>query len=178
MEYVSEQGINQYAEENGEDVHLNQLKADLMDKKSYSNANASLVMACHDVFIKYQDGILLVKRSVEPAVNTPWPIGGRISRGFSTEDSLKNKAFKECGLVLKNIQYLGTARVMLATDPFGHGKGTDAIAVVYIAEGHGELKLDDNHSGAVIIKKETYHTIRQGLHAYVREYMDMMMTKM
>lgn len=178
MEYVSEKGINQYAEENGENINVDQLKAGFMAEKDYSYANASLVMACHDVFIKYQDGILLVKRNVEPAIDTPWPIGGRISRGFSTEDSLKNKSFKECGLVLENIQYLGTTRVMLATDPFGHGKGTDAIAIVYIAEGHGELKLDDNHGHAIIIKKEAYHTIRQNLHPYVREYMDMVMTKM
>lgn len=176
MEYVSEKGINQYAEENGGDVNLGQLKAEFMTKKDYSKANASLVMACHDVFIKYQGGVLLVKRNVEPAIGTPWPIGGRITRGFSTENSLKDKTFKECGLILKNIQYLATARVLLATDPFGHGKGTDAIAIIYIAEGHGELKLDENHGGAMIIKKEAYHSIRTGLHPYVREYMDIVMT--
>jgi len=165
--------LKQYAEENGKAIDIQKLKAGLMSLEDFSRADAHMVMACHDVFIKYSGGILLICRNKKPVIDIPWPVGGRIARGMSTEDSLRASAFRECGLKLKNLKHLGTARVMLGTDHLGHHKGSDAISVVYYAEGEGELILDKDHYNPTIISKRHYNQNRKDLHPYVREYMDM-----
>lgn len=85
MEYKIEQG----------NVNIKQLEADFMDEEYYKNAHKGLIIVCHDVFIQYQEGILLVERLNFPAKETLWPIGGRVKRGVSIEDSLREKVWSE-----------------------------------------------------------------------------------
>lgn len=97
--------MKHYAIEDNAPVDLKKMKQDgLMPENEYRSANANLILACHDVFIKYADGILLVKRRTKPAINTWWPLGGRILKGFSNEESLSKRIKSECGLELTNIQ--------------------------------------------------------------------------
>ncbi|HLD72128.1 MAG TPA: hypothetical protein VJA23_00935 [Candidatus Nanoarchaeia archaeon] len=162
-----------YFEEKDQPVDLKRLNGGLMKKEDFVKAHSQLVIACHDVFIKYDGGILLIKRDNLPAKDTPWPIGGRILRGVLTEDSLRWKVMSECNLNLAKIKYLGTSRAGFTTEPFGHGKGTDCIALVYFAEGEGELKLDPLHRSPMIITPKKYTaSFRKQLHPYVRDWMD------
>ncbi len=172
--------MKHYAIENDAPVDLEKMKQDgFMPENEYRSANANLVLACHDVFIKYADGILLVKRKTKPAINVWWPLGGRILKGFSNEESLSKRVESECGLKLTNIQEIGCSRVILGTDPFGHGKGVDAIAVVFYAESIGNLNLDQFHFDPQIITPATYtEEFRETLHPYVRDYMDIAIAKL
>jgi hypothetical protein len=146
-----------------------------MPREHYVAAHQGLVIACHDVFIRYNYGILLVERKGLPARGMLWPIGGRISRGMSIEDSLRVKTEEECGLKLENLKELGhPARVFFRTDPFGHGKGTDTIGHAYSADGIGEINLNHLHQNPTIVLPEQYPLIRTLLHPYVRDFMDMM----
>jgi hypothetical protein len=169
-----------YAIEDNAPVDLKKMKQDgFMPENEYRSANANLVLACHDVFIKYADGILLVKRKTKPAINVWWPLGGRILKGFSNEESLSKRVESECGLKLTNIQEIGCSRVILGTDPFGHGKGVDAIAIVFYAESIGKLNLDQFHFDPQIITPKTYtEEFRETLHPYVRDYMDIAIAKL
>ncbi len=164
--------MNEYWIENGP-VDPDPLQADLLPLDTYREAHAGMVIACHDIFIEYMGGMLLVRRTNFPAVDILWPIGGRVARGMGAEDSIRLKVRQECNLDLSDVEVIGHARTYFSTDPFGHGKGTDSLNIVLRAKGFGELKLDDLHERPSIIKPEEYtDDFRAQLHPYVRDYMD------
>ena len=165
--------MKEYAVEEGRKVNLRKLAAPPLSKEVYAQAHRSLPIACHDVFIEYQGGILLIVRDNVPAKNIWWMIGGRVSRGVPMLGSLKQKVKQECGLEINDIVELGTARTLFATDPFGHGKGTDTVNWVYFAQGRGKIKLDTLHKKPMIVKPADYTAaFRKSLHPYVRDFMD------
>lgn len=164
--------MKEYPIEDNKKISRQPLKASWMDIKDYITAHQDLVICCHDVFIKYQDGILLVNRDNYPAKNTLWPIGGRVERGSDAIESLKNKVKNECGLKIKNIKFLGTARTLFKTDPFGHGKGTDTMNLAYSAEGYGKIKLDKLHNNPTIVTLKDYKKgLAIKLHPYVDDFL-------
>lgn len=165
--------MKEYAIEDGKKVNLRKLTAPPLSRKIYARAHRSLPIACHDVFIEYQGGILLIVRDNFPAKNIYWMIGGRINRGMPILESLQKKVKEECGLEIDNIVELGTARTLFKTDPFRHGKGTDTVNWAYFAQGKGNLKLDTLHEKPMIVKPADYTAgFRKSLHPYVRDFMD------
>jgi len=166
--------LREYNIEDGNEVDLNGLKSNRMSLPDYILSHRSLPMPCHDAFIRYQGGILLVTRDNPPHKNELWPFGGRIERGMKTEDSLKTVIKRESGLELEDIALIGCIRIFAGTDPFGHGKGTDCPAFVYSATGKGDLKLDSLHRNPRIITHNAYPKIRSSLHPYVRDFMDLL----
>ncbi len=163
--------MKEYAIEEGQ-VDLKKLVSSNMPNEDYKNAHAALCVSCHDIFIEYKGGIILVRREDPPAKGYLWPIGGRIKKGRPTEDSLELKVKEECGLSVDNFVFLGSGRTFFATDPFGHGKGTDTINMVYFARGTGDIKLNNLHSNPTIVTPEIYKKIKKELHPYVRDFMD------
>ena len=104
---------------------------------------------------------------------------------------MRKKALEECGLELANLINLGISRTTFQTDPFGHGKGTDSLNVVYFAVGKGRLKLDKLHKNpAIIIPKGTKieeirkyvesieytDTLKENLEPYVRDFLELAIT--
>jgi len=169
----------EYFTENGEEVELDKLKSEDMSKESYSLAHKSLPIACHDVFIEYGGGILLVKRDNHPAKGELWPIGGRIRRGIPMEESLREKVKVECGLEISGLEFVGIIRHFFKSDPFGHGRGVDTPTFIYFSKGKGELNLDELHSNPKIIKSENYDSeFRNSLHPCVRDFMDVCIKKL
>ena len=77
-----------------------------MSLEDFREAHKNLIIVCHDVFIKYNNGILLVERNNLPAKNVLWPIGGRVLRGVHTEKSLKQKVKEECNLEINSIEFI------------------------------------------------------------------------
>lgn len=169
-----DQDFNEYAIEGGKPVDLDRLKAARMGQEDYEKYHRHGVIPCHDVFIKHSDRILLVKRKSHPAKGHIWPIGGRLQRGVSAEDSLREKAHEESGLYLEKLRLIGFERTFFKTDPFGHNGGTDTINLVYFAEGNGTLKLNDLHEKPLLVTRENYLPLRERLHPYVIEYMDVL----
>jgi len=164
--------LKEYSLENDREVELTKLEAGLMPIADYTNAHGSLVVPCHDIYIQHGNGLLLVIRDNLPMKGILWPMGGRITRGLRTEESLARRVKGECGLELSDIKYLGSARLFMSTEPLGHEKGTDNIALVYYAKGHGELKLDDLHKDPKIVTPVEYPKLRPQLHPYVQDFMD------
>jgi len=151
----------------------NTLKAPKMPLNDYILSHRHLVVACHDVFIAYQGGILLVLRDNKPAKGILWPIGGRIERGVGIEKSLKIKVKEECGLTISKIKELGCGRTLFVEDPFKHNHGTDTLNIVFFAEGHGKLKLNKLHKDPVIIIKKKYTPkFSKSLAPYVRNFLE------
>ena len=165
--------MKEYAEENGKIIDLSNLVVRKIPYERYEDIHKKSIIACHDIAIGYKDGILLVVRDNAPAREELWPIGGRIERGVPIEESLKNKVKEECNLEIKDITFLGIARTCFETDPFGHGRGTDTINLMFFAKGKGELKLDKLHKNPLILKKEEYtENFRKNIHPYVKEILD------
>lgn len=166
--------MKEYKFENGHEVDSNRLREPFIPKEEYKNIHGRIIRFCHDVFIQYNDGILLVIRKEQPVSGIPWIMGGGVERGVSIEESLKHKVKEECNLELENIKELGCARTFYETSPFDNNKGTDTFNVVYFAKGKGELKLNPDHSNPMIISPEKYtEEFRKNLHPYVRDFMDL-----
>jgi len=146
--------------------------------KRYASYHRDNVISCHDVFISYEGGILLIERKIEPAKGLLWPVGGRMEKGLKTEESLRNKAAEESNLHLDDLTDLGHARTFFAEDPFGHGKGTDTHNAVYVAMGYGPLQLDRHHKNPRIILPTEYNKISESLHPYVRDFMRLAFLKL
>jgi len=164
--------MREYFFENNRAVDLNLLESPRMPKDAYAVSHEGLPIACHDVFIQYKGGILLVVRDNHPFKGEMWCLGGRSERGIETEDSLKVLIRKETNLELEDITFLDSIRVFAQTDPFGHGGGSDHPAVVYFARGGGSLKLDELHEDPRIVTPSEYPGLRDNLHPYIRDFMD------
>ncbi len=170
--------FKEYAIENNQPVELNNLTTGFIPDEEFTSAHKNVPIVCHDAFIEYEGGILMVERDNVPAKHEIWCIGGRIQRGITTVDSLRKKVRAECGLELESIEFLGTAREFFTTDPFGHDKGTDTPSLVFYAKGIGEIKLDNLHKNPIIVKPEEYQELRKTLHPYMQDFMDIAFEKM
>lgn len=161
--------------EPGVEKTLANLKSAHVAYEDYSQTHRSIPIICHDVIIRKDSSFLLVKRKRNPMLGSLWFVGGRILRGISTIDSLKEKTKEECGLDLDNIEFLGAARTFFEGDPFDHGKGTDTINLVYLADGIGNISLDELHEDYVLVNKNNYSEIKKKLDKYVIDYLDIAM---
>jgi len=168
--------MKEYYFENGHSVNADKLRVPRVPFGQYGDIHKKIIRPCHDIIIEYKGGALLIVRKIYPAKDILWPIGGGIERGRSMEDSLRKRVKAECNLELEDITELGCARTFFATDPFGHGKGTDTINFMYFGRGKGKLKLDDLHASPTIILSEQYtQEFKDNLHPYVRDFMDLAM---
>lgn len=158
-------------DENGSfDAHI--LESAHLGRDIYSAAHQGLSILCHDVLIWLDKGYVLVKRKNAPAFNLLWPIGGRIQRGMSLEESLKQKVSSECGLQIKDIEAIGVGRTFFRTAPFNHGRGTDTLNIMCVAEGMGKINLDTFHDEPLIVTPEKYVSLKRSLHPYVQDFLD------
>jgi ADP-ribose pyrophosphatase YjhB (NUDIX family) len=165
--------LREYIGRTSQKIDLKRLEKEL-DTDIYCKANEGLVNVCHDIYVQQENGILLVNRLGFPAKNETWPLGGRIRKGITFQESLRKKVYEESNLDLYDIQQLGLpARVFLQKDSFGHGKGSDAVAFVYFGRVSGSLKLNELHNNQIIVSPSEYPKLRERLHPYVRDYMDL-----
>ena len=172
-ELMYNDAMNEYILENGHDIDTSQLQTGFVPDEEFSTAHRTMTFACHDVLVRMDGKYLLVNRDNVPAKDILWPLGGRVLRGVSAEKSLTDKVRKEAGLELQNIQFLGIARTMFETDPWDHGKGTDTLNLMYVADGVGDVALDKLHSAPTWVTSGEYRDqLRATLHPYVVEMMD------
>ena len=168
----------EYALEEGKPVDISKLLASQMDIEDYTIAHRHLPLICHDVLINYEGGILLVMRNRFPAKGILWGFGGRLKRGLSLEESLKRTVKEESNLDIHNSEIIGLARHYWATEPFGHGHGTDTPVVVYYGEAEGDIRLNKDHYNPLIVKPEAYtERFKQSLHPYMKDFMDLVIPK-
>ena len=156
-----------------DEVDLRPLQTGRMNPAEYGFVHPRTCLPCHDAFIEYQGGILLVKRLNPPIIDALWPIGGLVMRGVPIEESMRAKVRAESGLELDDLTELGFGRTLFQTDPCGHGRGTDTINIAYFARGRGSLALDKLHAEPTIVTPDQYRSLRDDMHSYVRDFMDL-----
>lgn len=161
--------MNEYALENNHEINLSDLQTGFVPDEAFSTAHQTMCFACHDVLVRVDNKYLLVNRDNVPAKDILWPLGGRVARGVPAEVSLRDKVRKEAGMELGTIRFLGVARTFFDTDPWGHGKGTDTLNLMYVADGQGNIQLDQLHSEPHWVSRDEFQTIQASLHPYVVE---------
>ena len=164
--------MNEYAFENNHEVVVSSLQTGFVPDDEFSVAHRTMCFVCHDVLIHVNGKYLLVTRDNNPGKGILWPLGGRVLRGVAAEESLRDKVRKEAGMELANIRFLGVARTLFETDPWGHSRGTDTLNLMYVADGKGEVKLDHLHFEPRWIDEIEARTLRDSLHPYVVEMID------
>jgi ADP-ribose pyrophosphatase YjhB (NUDIX family) len=99
-----------------------------------------------DIIIEYQDGIVLIERRNEPH---GWAIpGGFVDDGEPLEQAAVREAREETSLdvTLREMLYVYGKPVR---DPRGH-----CVSLVFIGQGAGVLKADDDARGAAVFSLE------------------------
>lgn len=158
--------------EEGAEVDLSRLLASPLDEVNYSVAHAGLVIVTHDAVITYNGGVVLLERTGAPLNGFIWLPGGRLARGIPAGLSLYHRVKSECGIEIANIEFAGIERAFMRTDPFGHGKGTDTIGLVYFADGDGEVAVDQRHKNLRVVTPPDYKALRGELHPFMQKYTD------
>jgi colanic acid biosynthesis protein WcaH len=102
---------------------------------------------CVDLMIVRGHTVLLVKRKIEPMAGQWWFPGGRLLRGESLRDAAVRIAREEAGIKVEPLAILTHLEFESKADPFGHGKGTHTVSVVYSCGCLGRsVKLDGSSS--------------------------------
>src|SRR5271157_2218056 len=100
-----------------------------------------------DIIIKWQDGVVLIKRKNPPY---GWAIpGGFVDYGESLEAAAVREAKEETGLDVRLVRQFHTYSAPERDARF------HTISTVYIADGDGELKAGDDAKEAGIFDKNT-----------------------
>lgn len=170
--------ISDYFFENKKKISFKKVENKKIPQEIYEKIHAQMVIPCHDVFISYKGGILLAKRKNKPSKGALWPIGGKMQRGKTKEDSLKNLVKKECGLNISNLKILGISSTGFLTDPFEHGSGTHTSNIVFFAEGEGKINLNEGYEKYLLVTPQEYTSkMKKNLHPFVRDYLDLAINK-
>lgn len=124
----------------------------------YLKIQKILPVACVDLIIQTEQGVLLGVRDHEPAKGKIWLIGGRVLYGESLEEAVKRKALEETGLEVKIVRQVGAYTLI-----FKKGEKRYNVVVVYLVEKtKGKLRMNEEYSKHVFLKSPY-----RKLHPYV-----------
>jgi len=120
-------------------------------------------IACVDVCIVSEKGILLVKRNTEPAKGTWWVPGGRVHKGETLRDCAYRKCLEEVNLHCSIGPIVHTDETVFDTGP--SGIPIHSINVCFLAIPHtADVKLDDYSDSHAWVPH-----IADNFHPYVRK---------
>jgi colanic acid biosynthesis protein WcaH len=145
----------------------NQIPDDL-----YAEIHEHMPILCVDVVVGYNNKILLIKRTREPALGQWWLPGGRVVKGEDIKQAAIRLVKDETGILIKYPILLGYDQTKFDADPFGHGKGTHTVNFVFCAKAPEmsmlSVALDNNHSDHGFFDYETIYSGQ--MHPYVRKF--------
>lgn len=67
-------------------------------EKQYKQILNSTVNLCVDICLKYNNKVLLIRRTEEPCKGVYWPVGGRIHKGETADQAARRKIKEEIGV--------------------------------------------------------------------------------
>lgn len=121
---------------------LNKNYGEKLKVESYRCINLTV-----DTIIRYNDGIVLIKRKNDPYKDF-WAVpGGFVEYGEKVEVAAKREAKEETGLVIDNLKLIG-----VYSDPNRDTRG-HTVTVAYVADGFGILNSGDDAKDAKVFSK-------------------------
>jgi len=130
----------------------------------------NLPEACIEVFLEHGDGVLLARRSNEPAKGEWFTPGARLYKGEELIDAAHRVAEEELGVEIELAGRLGVYSHFWDTSAVAGVETRHTVNIVYRASPvrpDFEITLDDQH--------DTYRfvtTATPELHPYMRHYLD------
>ena len=121
-----------------------------------------------DLLVLADDGLVLGKRTNEPARGVWFPPGGTVFKGESLEDAVHRVATEEIGTDVRIDRQLGVYEHFYDTADVPDADGKHYVAVAYaVTPVEAELRPDDQHAAL-----ETFATPESDLdlHPYVERY--------
>ena len=67
-------------------------------EKQYKQILNNAVNLCVDICLKYNNKVLLIRRTEEPCKGIYWPVGGRIHKGETADQAARRKIKEEIGI--------------------------------------------------------------------------------
>lgn len=146
-----------------------ELVDDPMTEAAYARCQQYLPEACVEVFLEHDGGVLVARRTNEPARGEWfWP-GARLYKGEPLEDAARRVARDELGLAVELTGRLGVYSHFWSTSSVPGVESRHTVNVVFrampIADGV-EVDLDDQHDAYRFVSGP-----EPGLHAHVRRYL-------
>jgi colanic acid biosynthesis protein WcaH len=134
----------------------------------FAEFTARMPQVCVEVVLETEEGVLLAKRTNEPAKGEWfWP-GGRLYKGEELEAAARRVAREELGIEVSVQEQLGVYSHFWETSAVGDGPSRHTVNVVFrVQSGDSdfEIELDDQHEACRFLPK-----MEPGLHEYVRRY--------
>lgn len=125
----------------------------LIPESLYRRIHEEMPILCVDLVIVHRGKVLLIKRKLEPDAGRFWIPGGRLLKNEAVQLALRRLAVNEVGLVVEPTSFLDYLDCYFEADPFGHGKGTHTVSLVFrceiVPKTNEKVRLDENHSAYI-----------------------------
>lgn len=141
---------------------------EFIDEELFSEFIARMPQVCVDLILETDDGILIAKRDIEPAVWF-WP-GGRLYKGEQLEAAAHRIAREELGIEICIQDQYGPYTHLWKDSSVRSSPSRHTVNPVYHvtpAQREYEICLDEQHSDYRFITE-----VEPGLHQYVRLYLE------
>jgi colanic acid biosynthesis protein WcaH len=153
------------APDDGMEVHDEYVPEDI-----FAEFTARMPQVCVEVVLDTEEGVLLAKRTNEPAKGEWfWP-GGRLHKGEELEAAARRVAREELEVEVTIEERLGVYSHFWETSAVGDGPSRHTVNVVFrVTSGDSdfEIELDDQHEAYRFLSE-----MEGDLHEYVRRYIE------
>lgn len=137
----------------------------LIAQELYNQIIANVPIACVDIAVVANGGVLLVKRNDAPARGQWWPPGGRVHKGEKMKETARRKVREEVGIECHVGPIIHTAETIFPDGPHGIAvHSINSCFLLYPVETGSriQVRLDDHHA-----EWQWVNAVPQGLHPYV-----------
>ena len=114
-------------------------------EKEYKQIINKTVNLCVDVCLRYNNKVILIKRTEEPCKGVYWPIGGRIHKGETAEAAARRKILEEIGIAFTGALIpMGYYEDHYTENAFNKNTSYDTLSIVFAGdlEGLPNIQLD------------------------------------
>lgn len=136
--------------------------------ETFGDCLAHLPQVCVEVVVAHDDGVVLARRTNEPAAGEWfWP-GGRLYKGEQLDAAAERIAGEELGLAVTVERQLGVHAHFWDTASVAGADSRHTVNVVFLVSPDSDLNitLDSQHSEWRVVR-----SLDPSLHDYVCEYM-------